>query len=99
MPTETPPPRSTRPPYANGVGSTALVAGIFALVFAFVPIVGDLISIPVALVAVGCGWVGLTRADKGLATNYREALGGAVLGIVALFVVFLVFIATHGTMA
>ncbi|MEE2032598.1 hypothetical protein [Rhodococcus chondri] len=91
--------RSTRPLPLNGVGHTALVVGIFAAVFAFVPIVGDLVSVPAALIAVACGWIGLARVDKGLATNHREALGGAVLGITALFVVFLVFVATHGTMA
>ncbi|WP_237211016.1 hypothetical protein [Rhodococcus ruber] len=42
-----------------------------------------------------CGWVGLDRVDKGSATNHGEALAGAVLGIAALFVVFIVFAATH----
>ncbi|MGV9734246.1 hypothetical protein ACWDT5_09150 [Rhodococcus aetherivorans] len=90
-----PPHRSTESPFRNGAGSTALVAGITAAVFAFIPLIGDLITIPAGLAAVVCGWVGLDRVDKGLATNHREALTGAVLGTAALFVVFVVFAATH----
>ncbi|MFZ2529876.1 MAG: hypothetical protein WAX14_19830 [Rhodococcus sp. (in: high G+C Gram-positive bacteria)] len=87
------PPQSMR----NGVGSVALVTGIVAVVFAFVPIVGDLVTIPTGVVAVTCGWVGFTRAERGLASNHREAIAGFVLGTAALFVVFLVFVATHAS--
>ncbi|MGN5240016.1 MULTISPECIES: hypothetical protein [unclassified Rhodococcus (in: high G+C Gram-positive bacteria)] len=86
---------STPSPYRNGAGSTALVAGIAAVVFAIVPIVGDLVTVPAGLVAVVCGWIGMMRVEKGVADNQRDALIGAVLGITGLFVVFLVFVATH----
>jgi hypothetical protein len=47
------------------------------------------------VIAVLCGWVGLERVDKGSATDRRTAAVGAVLGAPALFVVFLMFAATH----
>ena len=81
----------------NGVGSAALVAGIIAAIAAFVPIVGDLISVPAGIVAVVCGWIGLARLENGSATNYRETVIGMVLGTLALFAVFVMFAATHGS--
>ncbi|MCC8929958.1 hypothetical protein C5142_16795 [Rhodococcus sp. BGS-1C] len=86
---------STRSMYRDGVGSLALIAGIVAVVCAFVPFIGDFIAIPAGVVAVACGWVGLNRAVDGTATNGREAMLGAALGGVALFVVFLVFAASY----
>ncbi len=62
MPPKRPPPQSS---YRNGVGSIALITGIVALVFAFVPIIGDLVTVPTGIVAVTCGWVGFNRADRG----------------------------------
>ncbi|OWY82295.1 hypothetical protein [Rhodococcus sp. BUPNP1] len=85
------------PVLRNGAGNAALIAGIVALVFAFVPVIGDFVAIPVGLVAVVCGWIGLERADKGTATNHREALSGACLGAAALFAVFVVFAAVHSS--
>ncbi|KOS56027.1 hypothetical protein [Rhodococcus rhodochrous] len=87
--------RSVRSPDRNGAGTAALVAGIVAAGCAFLPFLGDLVTIPAGVAAVVCGWVGLGRVDKGSATNHGEALAGAVLGIAALFVVFVVFAATH----
>ncbi|UTT49202.1 hypothetical protein [Rhodococcus gordoniae] len=94
-----PPAPPVRPPPRNGAGTAALIAGIVALVFAFVPVIGDFVAIPVGLVAVVCGWVGLERVDKGTATNPREALVGACLGAAALFAVFVIFAAVHSTTA
>ncbi|WP_241386713.1 hypothetical protein [Rhodococcus sp. CH91] len=85
----------TRPPYRNGVGSAALIAGIAAALFAFVPFVGDIVTIPAGVVAVVCGWIGLERVDKGTASNQRDAVIGGGLGVAALFVVFIVFAATY----
>lgn len=81
----------------NGLGSIALVAGIVAALTAFVPIVGDFVSIPAGLLAVVCGWIGLLRIEKGLATNYVETVVGTVLGTGALFVVFIIYAATHSS--
>jgi hypothetical protein len=82
------------PLYRNGVGSAALIAGIVAIVCAFVPFIGDFIAVPIGIVAVACGWVGVSRVDAGNATNYREAVIGAALGGLSLFVVFMGFAAT-----
>lgn len=89
------PPKHPQQSYRNGIGSVALITGIVAIVFAFVPIVGDIVTIPTGIAAVICGWFGFTRAEKGPASNHREALTGITLGTAALFVVFLVFVATH----
>lgn len=86
---------SVRFPYRNGAGNVAFVAGIVALVGAFVPFVVDFIADPAGVVAVACGWVGVGRVDKGTATNHRDAVVGAALGGAALFIVFLVFAATY----
>ncbi|RRQ29184.1 hypothetical protein DK926_04690 [Rhodococcus sp. Eu-32] len=86
--------RSFGPLYRNGVGSAALVAGIVAIVCAFVPFIGDFISVPIGVVAVVCGWIGVSRVDAGDATNFREAVIGAALGGTSLFVVFMGFAAT-----
>ena len=88
---ETPP---GRPVYRNGAGNTALVAGIAALVFAFIPLIGDYVAVPAGVLAVACGWIGLCRDEDGVATNGRDAMIGAALGGAALFVVFLTFAAT-----
>jgi uncharacterized membrane protein YozB (DUF420 family) len=86
---------SVRSPHRNGAGSVAFVAGIVAVVCAFVPFVGDFVAVPAGAVAVVCGWIGLGRVDKGTANNHRDAVLGAALGGAALFVVFLMFAATH----
>lgn len=86
--------QAVRPLYRNGVGSFALVAGIVAVVCAFVPFIGDFVAVPAGVVAVICGWVGMCRAEEGTASNGRDAVLGAALGGAALFVVFLAFAAT-----
>lgn len=43
----------------NGAGALALWAGLLALAFAFFPFVGEFVSVPTALVAVGTGVAGL----------------------------------------
>nr|WP_314142806.1 hypothetical protein [uncultured Rhodococcus sp.] len=84
---------STRPLYRNGAGSAALIAGIVALICAFVPFIGDFVAAPVGVFAVVCGWVGVSRSEDGTATNGRDAVIGAALGGAALFVVFLANVA------
>ncbi|GAA5107233.1 hypothetical protein GCM10023319_78700 [Nocardia iowensis] len=91
--------RSPRWEPRNGVGVVALVAGIVSVVFAFVPIVGELVAAPTAVVALTCGWIGFVRADKGLATNPRDAVVGGALGMLSIFVMFLVFAATNSAPA
>jgi hypothetical protein len=80
----------------NGAGSLAVVMGMCAIVFAFVPIVGEFVAVPASLMALALGLVGLWRVDRGIATNGRQAFMGSVLGIISIFIFFLVFAATSG---
>lgn len=80
----------------NGAGRFALVVGVVAVVFAFVPIVGEFIAGPAALIAIALGLVGLWRVERGVATNGSQALTGGFLGIAAGLIMFLVFAATLG---
>jgi hypothetical protein len=80
----------------NGAGSLAVVMGMCAILFAFVPIVGEFVAVPASLMALALGLVGLWRVDRGIATNGRQAFMGSVLGIISIFIFFLVFAATSG---
>ncbi|HEX6339372.1 MAG TPA: hypothetical protein VFZ85_20635 [Jiangellaceae bacterium] len=80
----------------NGAGSLAVVMGMCAVVFAFIPGVGEFVAVPASLMAIGLGLVGLWRVDKGIATNGGQAFAGSVLGIISGFIFFLVFAATSG---
>jgi hypothetical protein len=67
----------------NGMGTTALVIGVVALVLAvllvFAPI-GALLG----LIATVLGILGIARANQGLADNRGQALAGLLTGLVAL---------------
>ncbi|MFI8569055.1 hypothetical protein ACIGGF_21115 [Rhodococcus sp. NPDC078407] len=84
----------SRPFFRDGAGNLALVAGIVAVFCAFVPFIGDFITIPTGLVAVISGWIGHGRAVDGDASNGRDAVIGAALGGVGLFIVFFTFAAS-----
>lgn len=68
----------------NGLGTAALVLGIIAAVFAFIPLAGIFVAIPLAALAVILGAVGIGRAVKGSATNKGVAISGTALGAVAI---------------
>lgn len=96
----TSPHRTPIPSPRNGAGSAALVLGVVAIAFTFIPIVGDFIAIPAAIGAVIMGLIGFDRADQGSATNRRDAIVGISLGVVALLIALIVFAATQSaTMA
>lgn len=78
----------------NGAGDAALIFGVVAVLCAVVPIVGDYLALPVAALAVVLGGVGFARADRGTATNPWKAMTGGLLGIVAVFVVFVSYAAS-----
>ncbi|MBF6210284.1 hypothetical protein IU433_00605 [Nocardia puris] len=85
-----------RPRPRNGMGLTALVLGIFAAAFSFIPFVSEILAAPAAVGAVLTGSVGWLRADRGEATNGKDAVIGGVLGVFALFMALLVWTATNG---
>lgn len=57
--------------------------GVVALLFTFVPVVGEFVAAPAALLAVVLGLVGLGRVWRGAATNAAEAVTGSLLGTVS----------------
>jgi hypothetical protein len=81
------------------MGTASLVLGIVGLIFSFIPIVGIIAwaLIPPALIF---GFIGLSRARKGVATNRGAALAGIVcsaLGLVMCFVYLFVSAAAVAT--
>lgn len=81
-------PQVTPPSPSNGMGTTALVLGILAIVLAFVPILG-FVSYPLAILGIVFGLVGLRRVSRRRATNRGVALTGlisSVLGFVLVIV-------------
>lgn len=85
-----------RPAHGDRPGELALSLGLVALVFAFVPVIGDFVVPPAALAAVTLGVTGVRRADTGRATNYAHALTGLIFGILAVLCYALVFALTRG---
>ncbi|MEV3993656.1 DUF4190 domain-containing protein [Streptomyces sp. NPDC049837] len=69
----------------NGMGVTALVLGIVGVVLGLAVILFWVTWLP-ALLAVIFGFVGLSHARKGLATNRGMALAGAILGVAGLLI-------------
>ena len=66
----------------NGWGTAALVLAVVALVIGLVPVVGDVVALPVAVAAMGCGARGLLLTEDGLATNPGMAWVGILVGLV-----------------
>lgn len=75
-------------------GDYALTFGLAAVACALIPVIGDLIAAPVAVLAVVLGLVGIGHHDAGRAHRVLPAAVGAALGAVALFVVLVMFLAT-----
>jgi hypothetical protein len=78
----------------NGAGDAALTSGMVSMVFALVPLVGDVVALPAAVAAVVLGLLGIFRADRGEATNGGKALTGTLLGAVTAFITLLTVAAT-----
>ncbi len=64
----------------NGLGITALVLGVVAVIASITVIGGILLGI----IAIVLGFLGRSRAKKGQATNGGVALGGIITGALAL---------------
>ena len=73
-------------PFKNGMGTAALVMGICAIVFAFIPVLG-LVSYPLSVLGIIFGSVGIARASKGNATNKGVAIGGLTTSVVGFILV------------
>ncbi|NJP65312.1 hypothetical protein [Streptomyces spiramenti] len=78
------------PGQRNRPGELSLSLGLVALVFSFVPTLGELIAVPTGLAALVLGVVGARRCERGEAANLGWSLAGAALGVIALLIVVLV---------
>lgn len=72
----------------NGLGTAALVLGILAAIFSFIPLVG-VIAWPLGIIGLVLAFVGLSRANRGEATNRGVAIGGLATSGLALVICFL----------
>lgn len=64
----------------NGLGLAALILGIVAFLTSWFPLLG----IPVGVVGLILGILGLNKVKKGLATNRGMALAGVILSAIGL---------------
>lgn len=84
----------------NGLGTAGLVVGIVSLCFAVIPVVG-LIAWVIWPVGVALSGVGMSRANRAVATNRSTALAGLIVSLTAAavccaWVVFTVFATSTG---
>lgn len=68
--------------HQNGFGVTALVLGIIGTLFGFIPLTFFL-SLPLGVLAVIFGALGLRRVARHLASNKGVSIAGLVLGLIA----------------
>lgn len=76
-------------------GQQSLTAGAIALGAAFVPVVGDLIAVPAAVLAIVLGGVGLRHYEQGRTARVVPAILGTALGLAAVLGVALVALAAR----
>lgn len=88
-------PAPSPPSPSNGLGTTALVLGILAILLAFVPILG-FISYPLAILGIVFGLVGLRRVSRRTATNRGVALAGLITSVLGFVLVIVSTIAYVG---
>lgn len=77
---------------SNGWGTASLVLGILALTFSWIPLL-NMVSIPLALVALAVGIGGLVKARK-IRTGMVKTVIGMVLALVSVGTFFVVTSAT-----
>lgn len=73
--------------HAPRVCDWSMALGVASLVCALVPVIGDWLSAPLAVAALGLGSWGIHVADRDLRPGVARGLIGAMLGLVALGVV------------
>ena len=71
-----------------------MVMGFVAVAFSFFPIVGEFVAAPASILAVVSGSIGISRVERGLATNPGRAWLGIGLGVAAGLMTLLIFLAT-----
>jgi uncharacterized membrane protein HdeD (DUF308 family) len=94
MASTSPPDAGQQPsaPYSrrrNGVGTAALVTGVVSLVLAVLVIFAPL-ALPLGLIAIILGAVGMSRASRGEADNRGQAVAGLVTGALSIVVAIVI---------
>ncbi|MFD0558411.1 hypothetical protein FB566_3712 [Stackebrandtia endophytica] len=84
-------------PPGNTPGNLSLILGIVSFAITFVPVVGELVAVAVALSAITLGLIGFGRSEKGLADNLGQSIAGIFLGAVVILIalIFLAATMTH----
>lgn len=77
----------------HSAGGRAFILGVVAVVCVLVPVVGDFISSPLAVLALVFGCIGISHYNAGRASRIVPAAVGVVLGVLALFVAVFMFFA------
>ena len=78
----------------NGLGVAGMVCGIVGIVLAFIPF-AFFIALPLGLLAMVFGGIGIRRARRGEATNQGMAITGLITGLIALIVSIIAFAAMN----
>ena len=68
----------------NGLATASMVLGIIALVFAFIPFLNLVITLPTGILAVIFGGVGYSKSKKLGGLNKGYSIAGLVTGLVSL---------------
>ncbi|HIW64158.1 MAG TPA: hypothetical protein H9881_17020 [Candidatus Stackebrandtia excrementipullorum] len=79
---------------AGRPGWSSLVLGVVAVIFLFVPIIGDVVTPPAGLTSIVLGFIGLGRIERGTAVNTKQTLTGIGLGAAAVLIWFVFFAVT-----
>jgi hypothetical protein len=72
-----------------------LSLGVAAVVSSLLPVIGEILAPPTAVLAVALGLIGLQRHETGQAARVIPAIVGVVLGALAGTAAVVVLIATH----
>lgn len=75
-------------------GDLALSTGVVAGIATFVPVIGEVVALPAALLAIGFGAVGVRRYETGRSRRYGPAVAGIILGALAALGAFMVLAST-----
>lgn len=82
---------------AERPGDLSLALGVAACVCALVPVIGEVVTVPLAVLAVTLGIVGVRRYESGRTPRVGAAAAGAALGAVAVAVTLVVLTATYAS--
>ncbi|UOZ04285.1 DUF4190 domain-containing protein [Amycolatopsis sp. WQ 127309] len=92
-----PAPSPVAQPPRNGLGTAGFVLGLVGLIFSPIPIIG-LVAWPLVIIGLVLSFLGLGRANKGVATNKGLAIAGIVLSAIGL-VVCVIWVAAFSKVA